>query len=96
MALTKVDCNYLAAALFKHRCIVVLSLTVTPVYLNLFTMFPAVTNVCCSMRETICSLCLGVVARARSDRIESLQSSDCLSQYFTVVTSHLTAFATVA
>ena len=90
---------YLVAPSFKRRCIIALPLTVGSVFLNLFAMFQAVTNVCCSMRETICSSCLGVVPCAQSDRIESLQSFDHfyrLSQYFTVVTSHLTAFATVA
>ena len=87
---------HLAAALFKRRCIVVLSLSVTSVFLNLFTISRSVTNVCCSARETICSSCLGVVVRRRPDRIESFQSFDCfhhLSQYLTVATSHLTAFA---
>ena len=83
---------YLAAASFKHRCIVILSLTVPLVFLNLFTMFRAVTNVRCSTRETIYSFCLAVVARARSDRIQSFQSFDCfhrLIQYFTLITSRL-------
>ena len=84
----------LVAASFKRRYIVSLSLTIVPVFLNLFAMSRAVTNVCCSARETICSSCLGVVARARLNQIESLKSFDCLSHYFTVVTSHLTAFAT--
>ena len=58
---------YLSATSFKCRCIVVLLSTVPR----------AVTNVCCSTRETICSSCLGIVACARSDRIKSLESFDC-------------------
>ena len=78
---------YLAAA----------SVLLLTVFFNLFVMSRVVTNVCCSARETICSFCLGVVAR--SDRIESFQSFDCfhhLSQYFSVVMSHLINFATAA
>ena len=67
---------YLAAASFKLRCIVVLSLPVAPVFLNLFAMPRAVTNVCCSARETICSSCLGLVPRTRPARIESFKSFD--------------------
>ena len=90
---------YLTAAFFKRRCIVVLSLTVASAFLYLFAMSRAVTNVYCSTSETICSSCLWVVAHAGSDRIKSLQPFDYfhrLSQYFTVVTSHLTAFATAS
>ena len=68
---------YLAAASFKRPCIIVLSLTVVPAIFNLFAMSRAVTNVCCSERETIYSSCLEVVARARPNRIESVKSSDC-------------------
>ena len=96
MALIMIDYTYMSAALFKHRCIVVLSLTVALVFLDLFARSQAVTNVYCSARETICSPCLRLVARARPDRIESLQSFDCLRQEFTAVTSHLTVFATVS
>ena len=68
---------YLAPGSCIHRCIVVLSLTIAPVFLNLFSMSRVVTNVCCLAIETICSSCSGVVLRTRSDRIESLQSFDC-------------------
>ena len=60
---------YLVAASFKRHCIV-LSLTVTPVFLNLFGISRSVTNVSCLPREAISSSCLGVVARGRSDQIE--------------------------
>ena len=43
---------YLVAASFKRRCIVVLSLTVAFVFVDLFAMSRAVTNDCCSARET--------------------------------------------
>ena len=57
----------------------------------------AVTNVYRPTRETICSPSLGVAACVRPDQIESFKSFGCfyrLSQYSTVVKSHLTAFAT--
>ena len=55
-------------------------------------MFRAETSVCCLTREIIRSPCLGVVACARPDRIQSLQSFDCfhrLSLYFTGVSRHI-------
>ena len=78
---------HLAPASLKRRC-VVLSLTVASIFLNLFVMPPAVTNVCCSAREAICLCCLEVVVHALPDRIELIQSFDCLSQYFTIIKSH--------
>ena len=56
-------------------------------------MSQTVTNVCCSMRETICSSCLEVILCAQSDGIESLQSFDCFHRR---VTPYLTACAVAA
>ena len=50
----------------------VLSLTVAPFFVNLFAMSRAVTNVCCSAKETICSSCLRVLHPIELNRFNLL------------------------